>query len=116
MERINDLMGLEDGEDTGWFAECVKTFVSETGLGMAKMRQAVERGDLKGLAAIAHEYKGTCANIGASAMARTCRELELVSKREALNEASEVIQQLTSEFDRARAALESHQRTREKIV
>jgi CheY-like chemotaxis protein len=116
MERLNDLMVLEDGDDTGWFAECVRTFVNETALGMARMRQAVDRGDLKSLAGIAHEYKGTCANIGANAMEKLCRELELASKKGALNEAAEITQQLTREFDRARVALESHQRAKEKIA
>jgi response regulator RpfG family c-di-GMP phosphodiesterase len=114
-ERLNELMSLAD-DDPGWFAECVKSFVRETELGMARMRDAIDRGDMKTLAAISHEYKGTCANIGANAMANTCKELERASKQGSLDDAARRVEQLGHEFMEARSALERHQAAAQKTV
>jgi HPt (histidine-containing phosphotransfer) domain-containing protein len=60
-------------------AEVLSLFQSDTGSRLRSLRSAVDRGDLRRVKAEAHSLKGSAVQVGANALAASCREMEMTA-------------------------------------
>ena len=71
------------------------------------MREAVETGDGVEIQKLAHGFKSSSANVGASNLAEYCKEMEKTGKSNLLDRSPALLLSIENEFARARAALEA---------
>jgi two-component system sensor histidine kinase/response regulator len=100
------LRELQEGGEPDLLAELAKLFLEEAPFKIKGMHEATERSDASSLGWVAHALKGSCDNMGARRMAQICAELQDVGTSENLARAPGLLDQLESEFDRVRSALE----------
>ncbi|MOA58867.1 Hpt domain protein [compost metagenome] len=62
------------------------------------MQQAQQAADAQALRLAAHSFKGSCSNMGAAQLAGLCKLLEEAARREQLDEAPALIEQIEREF------------------
>jgi signal transduction histidine kinase/DNA-binding response OmpR family regulator len=64
------------------------------------LAEAVENGDSKQVKSYAHSIKGSVANMGAKQLSEAAHRLELMASQGDLSEAEELLQKITTEFDK----------------
>jgi len=74
------------------------TFVADSEERLRLLHQAEAEGDAQGLCLAAHSFKGSCSNMGAVMLAGLCKQLEDAGRREALDLAPALIEQIEREF------------------
>ena len=101
--QIELLLSLDDGDGAA-LLEIIDEYltISEEGRGELLGSPA---GDARGAERAAHTLKGASANIGATALAAVCAQIERHARQAQLDGAGELVQQFDSEFVRARSAL-----------
>jgi len=87
-------------------AELIDLFVQETPKRLREMRTAASQYDAEALAAAAHNLRGCVGSIGAVKMAGLCEKLEENAGRRALQISSRLLNEIETEFDRVRQALD----------
>src|SRR6185436_9978956 len=92
------LQSLADASDPSLLAEIYGAFLESAAGYLRDMRQACETGETDALRRAVHALKGASSNIGASAVASTCGQLEAVSDSEIMVEARELIEKLERQF------------------
>lgn len=83
------------------------TFVADSEERLRLLHQARQEADAQALRLAAHSFKGSCSNMGAVQLAGLCRQLEDVARREALELAPDLIEQIEREFAIVRILLKS---------
>lgn len=74
------------------------TFLADSEERLLLLRQAQKEADAHNLRLAAHSFKGSCSNMGADMLALLCKQLEEVGRREQLDLAQELIEQVEREF------------------
>ncbi len=74
------------------------TFVADSEERLRLLHEAAAEGDAQGLRLAAHSFKGSCSNMGAVLLASLCKELEDAGRREVLDPAPALIEQIEREF------------------
>lgn len=74
------------------------TFLVDSEERLLLLRQAQQEADAQNLRLAAHSFKGSCSNMGANMLAGLCKQLEEVGRREQLDLAAELIEQVEREF------------------
>jgi HPt (histidine-containing phosphotransfer) domain-containing protein len=74
------------------------TFVADSEERLRLLHQAQVEGDAQGVRLAAHSFKGSCSNMGAVLLANLCKELEDAGRRDALELAPALIEQIEREF------------------
>ncbi|ARS49509.1 MULTISPECIES: Hpt domain-containing protein [Pseudomonadaceae] len=74
------------------------TFVADSEERLRLLHQAAADGDAQGLRLAAHSFKGSCSNMGAVLLSGLCKQLEDAGRREALELAPALIEQIEREF------------------
>lgn len=74
------------------------TFVADSEERVRLLHQAQSDSDAQGLRLAAHSFKGSCSNMGAVLLASLCKELEDAGRRESLELAPALIEQIEREF------------------
>ena len=74
------------------------TFVADSEERLRLLHEAAAESDAQGLRLAAHSFKGSCSNMGAVLLASLCKELEDAGRREALEPAPALIEQIEREF------------------
>ena len=74
------------------------TFVVDSEERLRMLHQALDEGNAQELRLAAHSFKGSCSNMGAVLLAGLCKELEDAGRREALELAPILIEQIEREF------------------
>jgi HPt (histidine-containing phosphotransfer) domain-containing protein len=74
------------------------TFLVDSEERLLLLRQAQQEADAHNLRLAAHSFKGSCSNMGANMLAGLCKQLEEVGRREQLDLAPELIEQVEREF------------------
>src|SRR5205085_4683098 len=69
------------GGDAAMEREILADFRTANQADMAKLRDALGRRDMNGIAQTAHRVKGACRTIGAAALAEVCEHVEGAAKR-----------------------------------
>ena len=109
-EKVLDTQALDelracDPDGTGLLAELIDIWVTDTPPRLAALRVAFESGQPAALSREAHALKSGSAQLGALAVAATCRELEYIGREGTLAGVEERLDRLELEFDTARRAL-----------
>jgi CheY-like chemotaxis protein len=91
-------LGPEDG--WGLLPAVVGAFLQEAPARLSALHDAVTGGGGQPLVDAAHTLKGSAANVGATAVAELCRQLEVTSGSDSLGTA-ELVDQVETELDRA---------------
>jgi two-component system, sensor histidine kinase and response regulator len=86
--------------------EVLTVFLADAPVRLARMREALARGDAASLERAAHTLKGAAASIGAAALQISCRELEEAGKVAALDNAPHLFNRVESEFSRLKAEVD----------
>jgi len=93
-------------EDGSLLRELRDLFVNEAPEQLHRMDDGHRQGDAKAVALAAHRLKGTAATFGAEEMRRLCMEIEGLARGGSLDGVQSMIQQLGTECDRLRLALD----------
>jgi len=105
-EQIEMLRSLDDGEGAV-LAEIIHEFLATSGPGRDRLLQGFGEGDSDVLGRAAHTLKGASANVGATALADVCAELEMQARAAQFEGAHALVERFEVEFARATTALQS---------
>jgi HPt (histidine-containing phosphotransfer) domain-containing protein len=86
--------------------ELVAMFVRHTTEGLAKVRAAIDAGDLDGVARAAHTCIGFTATLGVTGLVPTMRKLERAAQKKRRTDLMRLVAQWERDFEQARQALE----------
>ena len=86
-------------------AELVDVFVRTIPGRIGALRDALELDDVEAVRFLAHNLRGTAANLGAEALRAVCTELEAAALQGQLADAAALVDELAFELDAARDAL-----------
>ncbi len=87
------------------FSRIVSQYVETSQEMVARIRRAILAKDSGELRAAAHRLKSSSAQLGASALAADCRELEMMGARQELDRVGEVLSQFEQHYEAACVAL-----------
>lgn len=99
LEKLREIGGEE------MVSEVAELFIRDAGARLDALRKAVEDGDAQAAKRLVHSLKGSSANIGAKGMAEICAKLESAAASEDLKSATELREELATEFEGVRSAL-----------
>ena len=105
-EQVELLRGLDDGAGAV-LAEIVDQYLVQTAQGREDLVRVLDEGDPEALRRAAHALKGASANVGASALAEVCAQLEARGRFGQLDGATDLVGRFDAEFTRVREALTS---------
>jgi DNA-binding response OmpR family regulator len=81
--------------------ELIDLFLGSTPPRLSEMREALSRGDAKALCEMAHDVRGSSAQVGATSMAQTCASIGTIVDTGSLHGVKELLEQLDGDFERA---------------
>jgi two-component system sensor histidine kinase/response regulator len=102
--QIDLLRSLDDGQG-GVLGEIIGHYLSQTAQARDELIRVIDARDTHGLERTAHTLKGASANVGASAMAAVCAEIEVHGRSAQLDAAAGLVQRFDDELARVKAAL-----------
>jgi diguanylate cyclase (GGDEF)-like protein len=91
LKRLREILGTSVSEAIRPFLEDVPNYLIE-------LENGIAQGDATTLRNVSHIIKGAASNLGAVAMAGVAREMELQAEAGTLDEASELLMRLRTEF------------------
>lgn len=83
------------------------TFVADSQERLRLLHVAEHAQDAQAMRHAAHSFKGSCSNMGAKALAESCRELEDLARRGDLPGSAELIERIEREFAIVRILLKA---------
>ena len=93
------------GDDRGFLAELIDTYLADTPEQLGAMRAAADAGDAAALVRPAHTLKTNSRNLGAERLAQLCLELETGARQGAVDRAPARVAQAEAAFAEARGEL-----------
>lgn len=110
IENVLDRAALDelracDPDDTGLLAELIDIYLADTPPRLNALRLAFDAGQPAAMSREAHALKSGSAQLGATAVAATCRQLEILGREGSLDGAGKLLDRLLVEFATARNAL-----------
>jgi PAS domain S-box-containing protein len=106
------LWGIDS--DGTLLGEVIDTFLRIAPLRLSSLGKAVAKKDAVALERTAHNFLGSCANIGAKSMASACARLEHAGRAQNLEGTAQLVAQLENGLSRVRAALLKEKRRLER--
>ena len=100
LASLQDVMGQE-------YPLLLDTFLADSDERQRDLHQAMRVADPQALRLAAHSFKGSCSNMGAPLLAGLCKQLEEAARRERLEAAPALIEQIGREFAIVRILLKS---------
>jgi len=101
------LRGLATASDPAVFTEIYTAFVGSAEEYLTVLLQAREAGDAEALRRAAHALKGAGANVGATALAEICRQLETLGEAQSVAGAAQLIEQLAQGFAQVKVEIQN---------
>jgi CheY-like chemotaxis protein/HPt (histidine-containing phosphotransfer) domain-containing protein len=89
------------------FAELTALYLADSPKRIASLTEAIAEKNAARIAAVAHSLSGSCASIGATGLAAICKELEIRSKAEQLDNIEEMMSEISMEYARVNTKLQS---------
>ena len=102
--QIELLRSLDDG-DGDVLGEIIGQYLTQTVEGRGELVRVIGEGDTQALERTAHKLRGASANVGASAVAAICAEMEMQGRFAQLDGAAGLVDRFDAEFARVRDAL-----------
>ncbi|RYF32172.1 MAG: response regulator, partial [Cytophagaceae bacterium] len=103
-ERWHELQSELDPE---LVRELATLFLEETPQQLAELQEAVKKQDFKEIGQMAHKIKGSCATLGVSQMAGSCREIESLLPSQDIERIQVFLSDLFVQLEAAKAAIEA---------
>lgn len=94
-----------DPEGTGLLAELIEIYLTDTPPRLNALRLAFEAGQPQALAHEAHALKSSSAQLGARALAETCKRLEMLGREGTLAGVEPLVERLPQDFEAVKRAL-----------
>jgi HPt (histidine-containing phosphotransfer) domain-containing protein len=104
--QIEMLLSLDDGTGEA-LQEIVGEYLTMSEDGRAELLRVLHEGDAPATEHAAHTLKGASANVGATALADVCADMERHAREAQIEDAAGLAQRFETEFSRARAALQA---------
>lgn len=97
----------QEMKDIGGIVWLIDLFLTELPNYENELKQAITTEDSNALYLAAHKFRGSCSNLGATAMVELCKELETLGRKGDIKQASVIMSDsLDSEIERLKQALE----------
>lgn len=103
---LASIRALEAKSAPHLLALLIDIFLEDTPNVLNDLRGAVQIADADATWHLAHRLKGSCASFGATALVRTCEEMEALGISGSLRGAADCLGRLEQEYARVRSALE----------
>jgi len=87
-----------DPDGTGLLAELIDIYLADTPPRLVALRLAFDAGQPQALSREAHALKSSSAQLGARALAETCRQIELLGREGSLAGVEELLARLDRNF------------------
>jgi HPt (histidine-containing phosphotransfer) domain-containing protein len=107
LQAIEDLRALNPDDDS-FLRELIQIYLDDSPKQIAEIEQSLAQGDSLRLTRAAHSLKGSSAYFGAGPLRALCEKIEQLGRSAALAEILAQLPDLKAEYDRVKAALESH--------
>ena len=107
MEALEDLRSLEEFGDFS-LQEVVDIFIDEGEPRISAMRQALDASNGPDLRRESHTLKASARDLGATALAEICQEVEDLGQASSFEDVSDLIDQIAAEFNSACEALRAY--------
>ncbi|HEY6168843.1 MAG TPA: response regulator, partial [Verrucomicrobiae bacterium] len=104
---LTDLLGPPEPGQPNPLVDLIDLFLNDTPSQVERMQSALPAGDRAALRLAAHSLKGSATNLGARKLAGLCLEIETQAKAEGGALDSNLLNLLTTEFQRVKTALEA---------
>jgi two-component system sensor histidine kinase/response regulator len=104
---FSGLTALCDGADTAFLSTLINDFLQDALVRLATLQRAINTGDATTLEGTAHTLKSSSSYMGAVGMATLCEQLQMLGKTGAVYAAVPLVEQLGTEVERVRQALEA---------
>jgi signal transduction histidine kinase/DNA-binding NarL/FixJ family response regulator len=104
--RLEHLQDLSRKRDPSMFTELIRGFLEDAPARIARMKEALGKGDAEGLFQAAHSLKGLSGNLGIRSMTGLCESLQKIGHAGMLAGADEVVDRLEEESQRISLELE----------
>lgn len=102
IDTLNELKEIM-GDD---FDELIAIFISDGNTQIENLRLAISTSNSDDIRRIAHTLKGSSANLGINTLSESCRVLEHKAAEDSLEDAQELLEQIISNYEAAKEALE----------
>jgi CheY-like chemotaxis protein/signal transduction histidine kinase/HPt (histidine-containing phosphotransfer) domain-containing protein len=89
------------------FEALTQLYLSDSPKRITSLTEAIAEKNPARVASVAHSLSGSCASIGATAMSALCKELEIQSKADQLDNAEEMLAEIGMEYARVSTKLQS---------
>jgi HPt (histidine-containing phosphotransfer) domain-containing protein len=105
-QLLDTLRALQEPGDPDLAHELITLFLRDSGVRLARTRDAVSRGDLPAVAELAHQMKGSAGAVSASRLGDSSAALEQAARRGSPDAATlaALLERLLRDFDDVRAA------------
>ncbi len=100
------------GDDDA-FHELIDVFLNQTPEYFQQARQALASGDHEAVSRVAHTVKGSCRDLGATAMADLCARLEEVAGSNQLHGGEDMLAAIEEEFKKVKKQLQEIRSSKE---
>ena len=104
-QAIANLRALNPGDNDAFLREIAEIFLEDTPVRIAELDQSLVVGDVTKFTRAAHSIKGSSSNLGAMALRAVAEKLEHQSRTRGLENVTDLVGQIKSEFGRARESL-----------
>jgi PAS domain S-box-containing protein len=101
------LVELSSASGRGMLRTLIDLFLASTHEALARLERTIASDDTTAVASLAHQVKGSSANVGAIGMVACCISLEAAANNKDLTHAKRILLDLEEEFARATRALEA---------
>jgi len=97
-EMVNDLKELMEGD----FSVLLETFINDADSRLEHLKSAISNNDAEQVQAVAHAFKGSSANLGASKLSEICFSLETLGRESKLENAPAIYAEVVTEYQTVR--------------
>jgi HPt (histidine-containing phosphotransfer) domain-containing protein len=104
MTQIDQLRG--SGQDEN-FIEIISMYIEQTGDQLYDLKRALNEENIESVSRIAHQIKGSSANLGASQLAKACSRLEDNVKAGNLTSSRPLVDEIQGIFERTKIQLQA---------
>jgi HPt (histidine-containing phosphotransfer) domain-containing protein len=95
-------------DDPTLFGELVDLFIDNSLKNLTELKQALAASDAKQVERIAHTFKSSCANMGASELSDLCVQLERLGRAGTLTGADQLFARVTSAYGKVQNELQAN--------
>ena len=99
VDRLDELRSIAGPDGDIFLAELRDAFAQDAAERVEILRKAIDNGDTSTLRNVAHTLKGSCTNIGATAMAELCLALENHGREAKIQGTVELVEALAEAYE-----------------